>query len=85
MCFEFNVGNELVESEKSCNFGMKFRSAIGSGNAFFIETMDEKQKALSTIMQQYSEKTFKFPEKQVNNTLVCKIEIEQITGKQSGY
>lgn len=85
VCFEFNIDNELVKSEKGCNFGMKFRSVIGFGKACFIEALKEKQKALDIIMHQYSEKTFEFPEKQVNSTLVCKIEIEQMTGKQSGY
>lgn len=85
VCFEFNIDNEVVKSEKGCNWGMRFRSVIGFGKTHFVETLEEKKQALEIIMQQYSDKTFKFPEKQLNNTLVGKIDIEQITGKQSGY
>ena len=85
VCFEFDIDHELVEAEKGCNWGTKFRSVIGFGKAYFIENMEEKQKALDIIMQNYTEKTFEFPEKRLNNTLVGKIEIDQISGKKSGY
>ena len=64
---------------------MNFKSVIGFGKTYFIENPEEKQKALDIIMQQYTTKHFKFPAKQLNNTLVWKIDIEQITGKKSGY
>ena len=85
VCFEFDIDHELVKAEKGCNWGMKFRSVIGFGKAYFIEDMEEKQKALDIIMQNYSDQTFEFLEKRLNNTLVGKIEIDQITGKKSGY
>ncbi len=85
VCFEFDIDHELVESEKGCNWGMKFRSVIGFGKTSFIEKTEKKQKALKIIMQQYTAKQFDFPTKQLNNTLVWKIVIEQITGKKSGY
>jgi len=85
VCFEFDIDHELVEAEKGCNWGMKFRSVIGFGKAYFIENMEEKQKALDIIMQNYTDKAFEFPEKRLNNTLLGKIEIDQISGKKSGY
>ena len=85
VCFEFDIDHELVESEKGCSWGMKFRSVIGFGEASFIESIEEKQKALDIIMQNYTDKTFLFEEKRLNSTLVWKIDIEQITGKKSGY
>ncbi len=85
VCFEFDIDCELVQSEKACNWGMKFRSVIGLGKAELIDSFVEKQKALEIIMRQYTKKHFKFPEKQLNNTLLWKIVIEQIAGKKSGY
>jgi len=85
VCFEFDIDHELVESEKACNWGMKFRSVIGFGKASFIENIDEKQEALGIIMQNYTDKAFLFPEGNLNGTLVVKIDIEQIAGKKSGY
>ncbi len=84
VCFEFDIDHELIESENGCSWGMKFKSVIGSGKVYFIEKADEKQAGLDIIMQQYSDKIFKFPEKQLNNTLVAKIDIEHMTGKKSG-
>jgi hypothetical protein len=36
-------------------------------------------------MQNYTDKKFLFPEEKLNRTLVVRIDIEQITGKKSGY
>jgi len=85
VCFEFDIDYELVESENACKWGMKYRSVIGFGKATVIENMEEKQEALGIIMQNYTDKIFLFPEKMVEATLVAKIDIEQISGKKSGY
>ena len=85
VCFEFDVDHELVESEEACSWDMKFRSVIGFGKAFFVENIEEKQEALRIIMQNYTDRIFLFPEKNLNSTLVVKIDIEQMTGKKSGY
>jgi len=85
VCFECDIDHELVESEKACNWGMKFKSVIGFGKASFVENIEEKQEALGIIMQNYTDKTFLFPEETLNSTLVVKIDIEQIAGKTSGY
>ena len=85
VCFEFDIDYELIESENSCKWGMKYRSVIGFGKVAVIEDMEEKQAALSIIMQNYTDKTFLFPEKMVQATFIAKIEIEKISGKASGY
>ena len=63
---------------------MIYQSVIGFGKAKFIEGLDEKRKALSTIMAQYSDQQFEFPKNKVKVTAVFKVEIESMTGKQSG-
>lgn len=83
VCFEFDIETELVESEKGCNWSMKYRSVIGFGRVVFIEKLDEKKEALEIIMENYSKRTFQFPENMANATLVAKIDIEQISGKFS--
>jgi uncharacterized protein len=83
--FVFNIDNEIEESEKACNWGVNFKSIMGFGKASFIEDNEEKQKALNIIIQNYTGKTFELPEKNINGTLLIKIDIEKITGKQSGY
>ena len=85
VCFEFAIDCEIMESDKGCKWGAKFKSVIGYGKAYFIEKLEEKQKALNIILQNYTDKVFELPGKNINNTLLIKIDIEQITGKKSGY
>ena len=84
VCFELDIDIELVKGEQPCNWGMKYKSVIGFGKAVFIEDADLKRKALDIIMRNFSGKTFEYPEQVVKNTTVIKVEIENMTGKQSG-
>lgn len=85
VCFEFDINTEIVEGENACEWGMKYQSVIGFGKAFFLKEPDDKQKALNIIMNQYSDSPFQFPEKVITGTAVIKIEIQSMTGKQSGF
>ncbi len=84
VCFEFDVITEPVESENPCDWSMIYQSVIGFGKAVFIESLDEKHKALKIIMAQYSKRQFQFPDKKLKVTSVFKVEIESMTGKHSG-
>ena len=83
VCFEFDVGSEIKTGKTACEWGMKYRSVIGFGNASFLEDPDSKQAALVIIMQQYSDGSFAYSEKILKKTLVIKVEITHMTGKQS--
>jgi nitroimidazol reductase NimA-like FMN-containing flavoprotein (pyridoxamine 5'-phosphate oxidase superfamily) len=85
VCFEFDLITKPIESENACDWSMKYQSVIGFGKAVFIESSDEKRKALSIIMAQYSDGQFQFPENMLKATAVIKVEIESMTGKQSGF
>jgi nitroimidazol reductase NimA-like FMN-containing flavoprotein (pyridoxamine 5'-phosphate oxidase superfamily) len=85
VCFEFDVDHEVVADEEACKWGMKYRSVIGFGKASIVEDNREKQEGLNAILEHYSGRTYDCPEAAVNSTLVIKVEIESMTGKQSGY
>lgn len=85
VCFEFDIAVEAIGEEEACDWSMKFQSVIGFGKATLIEGLEGKRQALCVIMAQYSDKEFQFPEKMVNATAVIKVEIEKMTGKQSGF
>ncbi len=84
VCFEVDINHELVKADQACDWSMKYKSVIGFGKAVFIEDVGSKRKALDIIMQQYSEKSFGYPAEAIKNTVVIKVEIESMTGKQSG-
>jgi uncharacterized protein len=50
-CFEVDICNRLVRSEKPCSWGMRYRSVIGSGRAAILETPDKKRHGLGCIMR----------------------------------
>ena len=51
--FELDAGHELVTAELACNWGMKFKSIIGTGKIYFLDDEEEKARALSAIMRKY--------------------------------
>jgi len=85
VCFEFDVNAEIIDGTEACDWGMRYVSVIGFGKSVFLHDIEEKRKALSIIMRQYSERTFRFPDDSVRRTAVIKVTIESMTGKQSGY
>lgn len=85
VCFEFDLITETIESENACDWSIKYQSVIGFGKAVFIESSNEKRKALSIIMGQYSDQPFQFPENMLKATAVIKVEIESMTSKHSGF
>jgi len=85
VCFELDLITEMVEGENACKWSVKYQSVVGFGRAFLLESVDEKIKGLSIIMSQYSERTYQFPEDKLGATAVFKVEIDSMTGKQSGF
>ncbi len=86
VCFEVDIEHELIEAEEACKWGMKYYSVIGFGKAFIVEDPEEKRKGLDVIMAHYSHSShYEYPESQLQNMLIIKVQIDQMTGKQSGY
>ncbi len=84
VCFEFDIDHQVVQDEKACKWSMKYRSVVGFGKASLVEDLDEKKKGLDAIMAHYSDRSFDYLPAAVEKTIVIKVEIEAMTGKQSG-
>jgi len=85
VCFEFDIDQQIVKDEEACHWGMNYRSIIGFGNASIIEEDDEKQAGLDVIMNQYGEGNFEYSDELLDIMVIIKVEIEEMTGKQSGF
>ena len=83
VCFEFDIDQEIIESESACEWQQLYQSVIGFGTASFITDPQLKCKALDIIMRQYSKKSFTYTEPAINNMVIIKVEITHISGKQS--
>ncbi|MBE9574592.1 MAG: pyridoxamine 5'-phosphate oxidase family protein [Proteobacteria bacterium] len=85
VCFELDTDNEIVSDESPCKWTMKYRSVIGNGKASLIHDPEAKRQAFDIIMHHYSDKVSAYSEAGLDNSLIIKIEIESMTGKQLGY
>ena len=83
VCFEFDIVEGIIETDQACHWGIRYQSVIGFGTARFVEEFTEKQNALTLLMAQYSDRSFSFPTEAQDRTAIVKIEIENLTGKQS--
>ena len=83
VCFEVDIDPSLKPNVKPCAWGMNYKSVIGFGCARFLDDVESKRKALDIIMRNYSDKSFDYQKSAIENTTVIKVEIEQMTGKQS--
>ena len=83
VCFEFDIDTEVKTGKTACQWGMRFRSVIGFGKAYFIEDPESKRSALHVIMGQYGSGAFEFPDETVSKTTVIRVEIESMTGKRA--
>jgi nitroimidazol reductase NimA-like FMN-containing flavoprotein (pyridoxamine 5'-phosphate oxidase superfamily) len=85
VCVEFDVDQEITKTERTCQWGVKHRSVIGFGQAFFVKGLEEKQRALDVIVAHYEGEPQDYPQATLNKTTVVRIEIRDATAKVSGY
>lgn len=83
VCFEFEILTQVVKSAQACKWGMKYRSVIGFGKAGFIADDDLKRQAFDIIMNQYADGSFIYEEASLKSTVIIKVDIYSMTGKQS--
>ena len=76
--------HEIITGKKSCDWTTKYRSIIGYGKVEIVESMEEKKQGLDVIMQQHGKQENVYDERLFSRFLVFKINIESLTGKQSG-
>jgi hypothetical protein len=85
VCVEFDIDQELIPGDEPCSCGMRYRSVIAFGKASVVVDPEEKKGALDAIMEHYGGRSAPYREGMIQNTLIIKVEIEQVTGKQAGY
>ena len=84
-CFEFEADvKTITDPENACRWTAAFKSVIGYGNMKELDSFVEKDYAINEIMLHYSGKTWKFEEPMLERVKLWKIEILELSGKQSG-
>ncbi|MCF8104586.1 MAG: pyridoxamine 5'-phosphate oxidase family protein [Desulfohalobiaceae bacterium] len=85
VCFEVDCKQRLVKGDTGCGWTMHYQSVIGYGRVEFLETRQDKKNGLRWVMAQYAPgKSWDFPDRKLDQTLVFRLSIEEMTGKKSG-
>lgn len=85
VCFELDADAVIRQAASACDWGVKYRSVMGTGRASLLTDNKEKVHGLNVIMKHYSPTHFSFPPAKLDSTLVVRIDVESISGKKSGY
>ena len=85
VCIEIETDCETIRGDDACAWSMKYRCIIGFGRASFIDDDDAKRRAFDVITDHYTEGPHEYITKKMKNTVIIKVVIERMTGKQSGY
>lgn len=84
VCIEFEVDIEVVSGDYGERCTTKYRSAIAFGHASIVTDIDEKRHACDVLMHHYTDHNAACPDDILARTTIIRIDIESITGKQSG-
>ena len=86
ICFEFDTDVKTIEDKViACKWTSAYKSVIGYGKMIELIEYKEQENAINQIMLQYSGKEWEFNEHVLKSVKLWKIEIDEISGKQSGY
>jgi len=82
----WTLGEELAwqDVRVGCSYRVKSKSVIVEGKVEIVEDYDEKYRCLSLMMEQYSDREFKFGKPSVKNVGIMKVHIEEISAKIFG-
>ncbi len=86
ICFEFDTDVKTIDDKYiPCKWTSAYKSVIGYGKMIELTEFNDQEKAINQIMLHYSNKKWEFNMEMLNRVKLWKIEIEDISGKQSGY
>jgi nitroimidazol reductase NimA-like FMN-containing flavoprotein (pyridoxamine 5'-phosphate oxidase superfamily) len=86
VCIEIEQIATIERHKKACKWASTYRSVIGYGKVEIITDYEQKRKGLDVIMKHNganSTHDLNYEKSQVDSMLLLKVEIIEITGKQS--
>lgn len=83
VCFSFTIDEGVKQGPVACEWGVRYRSVIGTGRVRFVEDESEKVSALDVVMQHYAPGKYTYSASSLANTAVFIVDIESLSGKSS--
>jgi nitroimidazol reductase NimA-like FMN-containing flavoprotein (pyridoxamine 5'-phosphate oxidase superfamily) len=83
-CFEIDCDTGFIEGNIACKYSYEFKSIIGFGKIFILETDNEKSNGLKYLMKHQTGKEMEwhFSEDDLKSVCVFKMDVNEFTGKQ---
>lgn len=86
IAFQADTDVEILLREETCSCTTRYRSVVGTGNVALIDDTEVKKQVLDAIMKKHTGREgFEYSEKSFERTLIIKIDIDSMTGKNSGF
>lgn len=76
-----NLG--LIKGQNGCTWTTRFQSVVGSGALTLFDNLADKRRGLEFFMGHYSDDEFTFPGAMIEKTAVFRLDIDEMTVKQS--
>jgi len=84
VCFEVEQHAEIIHSDKACRWTTRYRSVVGYGYVDIVDDFEEKCRGLDVIMKHNGARHKPdYEKKNVDNMLLLRLNITEISGKQS--
>ncbi len=74
----------LITGPMACDWGMTYESIIGTGNMMIVSDPGERRRGLDLIMAQHGNSSPAYSPQSLEDTLVLKLTIKEMTGKRKG-
>jgi uncharacterized protein len=86
VCINWTLGEDLAwqDVKVGCSYRVKSKSVLVEGKVEFADDFEEKNRCLQLLMNQYSDREFKFSKPAVENVGILKVAIEKISAKEFG-
>ncbi len=83
VCFEVEANVKIVPGDQACNWSVRYQSVIGLGQASVVEGLDERRAGIKALLAQYSNANTEIPEQISPKTVVLRVDVHSLTGKES--
>ncbi len=78
-----DVDHRLIPGSEACEWGMAYRSVVGSGRIAVVDDPQERQRGMDAIMRHYTGiPSFEYDEKVFGATIVLKMTLDSLRGKK---
>ncbi len=84
VAFVIEYFSEILKYQQSCDWTTRYRSLMGVGTIEVITDFEVKKKGLDILMTHYGKTDNIYVDKHVNNIVILKLTISDLSAKQAG-